>query len=83
MIELEHKTNMLGAPFGQFGLAQLGHSGVLDDYFPPRRAVDPGNKIEQRGLAGTGRPHQPEKFPFGDFERDVSQNGDLKGVPPV
>jgi hypothetical protein len=74
---LENEPDILIPPIGQLRLIQFGDIDALHVALPARRPIDAGEDVQQRGFAGTGRPHEREKFAGSDIERDVIQRGHL------
>ena len=46
------------------------------DDFAAVGMVQPADQVEDGGLARTGRAHQSEKFPFGNFQIQTMQDFD-------
>src|SRR5262249_33383466 len=40
------------------------------------RAVNAGNQVQERGLAGAAGPHERDEFPLGHVERNIAQRRD-------
>ena len=57
VIELEDVADILRPPFGQLAARHPADIQAVDDDLAGRRRVDPGDQVEQRCLAGAGRPH--------------------------
>jgi hypothetical protein len=44
--------------------------------------VDPGEEVEQRGLAGPVRADDPEELALGNLEADIGDDGGAADVEP-
>src|SRR5438067_96153 len=83
VIELEYKTDMASAPCRQAAAGQLVDTFAVDRDTAFVRPVKPANEIEQRGLAGTRRPHQGQKLAFRNLEIEFVQDLDLLLAAPI
>jgi hypothetical protein len=54
-----------------------GHRAPVDEHLTRGRCVQPGEQIEQGGLAGTAWPDQGDELTMGDVEGDVLQSGEV------
>jgi hypothetical protein len=54
---LEHEPDPVATQRGQLGVAARAQFGVAEEDLAGRGVVQPGEQVQQRGLAGTGRPH--------------------------
>lgn len=61
---LKHKSKVLPAKPGNLLFIDFRHIGSIQIDMPCADRINSGNAVEQSGLAGTGCPHNPHKFPF-------------------
>src|SRR5690606_39729728 len=77
VVELEHEPDVVAAPVGQLSRAHGVDALAVDLDLPAAGRVQAADQVEQRGLAGTGRPHEGDEVPFGDFQVEAVQHFDL------
>jgi hypothetical protein len=74
---LEHEPNLPVADLGKLILRHLGHILTVQDVLPRGRAIETPEDVHQRGLAGTRRPRDREKFALPHIERHAAQRPHL------
>src|SRR5436190_10456653 len=74
VVELENESDIPRAPGGERPLGQTADVGAADADAAARRAIDAGEQIEQRRLARSGRPHQPQEIAGGHGDRDALEH---------
>ena len=67
---------MAAAVEGQGLLVHIGHTLAVDENVAGVGAVDAAQDVEQRGLAGAGRPQQHAEFAFFHGQVDAFQHLD-------
>ena len=77
IVELKHEADMLAPVARQFGVVGADKVMVAPARLAGGRRVEPAEDVEQRRLAGTGRPEQHDEFAFVDVEIDVPERVDL------
>ncbi len=65
---LENEPDGLAAKARQFRLPKLRRIGAVDAHCAARRLIETAEQVQQRGLAGTGRPH--DRDPFAALRRE-------------
>ena len=73
MEELEDEADLLAPHARQFVVGQAGHVAAVEVVAAAVGAVEQADDVEQRGLAGAGRPHDGEVFAGRDVEADAAQ----------
>jgi hypothetical protein len=68
---LENEPDSLTAEARQFPLPKLRCIGTVDAYRAARRLIQTAEQVQQRGFAGTGRPHDRDPFAALRRERDT------------
>src|SRR5688572_10674849 len=76
VVELEDKSDVARAPFGEPAARQTIDALAAYDDFAGSGAVEPANQVEQGRLAGPGRPHQRDEIAFRYVEREPMQDFD-------
>jgi hypothetical protein len=67
-------ADMLSAPARQLVLAQFVHRFSEHEDFAPRRTVDAGDHVEQRGLAAARWADDRHKLTWADLKRNMLEN---------
>src|SRR5262249_16973915 len=62
---------------------ELVDTAAIDRDAAGRRRVESADEVEQRGLAGAGRPHERDEVPARDVEVHPVQHLDRLAAPPV
>ena len=75
--ELEDEADVAAPEARARVLVERGEIGAVDHHAARRRAVDAGDQVEQRRLAGAAPPDQHDDLPARDRDRDVAQHGAL------
>ena len=68
VVELEDKADVRRAPVRQLPVRHAGEFDTADFDAAGRRFVETAQQVQQRGLAGTRRPHQGKKLAIGNVE---------------
>ena len=76
VVHLEDVAQMAAAVEGQGLLVHIGHTLAVDKNVAGVGAVDAAQDVEQRGLAGAGRPQQHAEFAFFHGQVDAFQHLD-------
>jgi len=76
----KNHPEVAAAPQRQLVLAQPGQVGSGDLHAPGRRPVEPGDQVEQGGLAAAGLAEHGDIFSGVDAETDAGSAG--KAWPP-
>ena len=76
VVHLEDVAQMAAAVEGQGLLVHIGHTLAVDENVAGVGAVDAAQDVEQRGLAGAGRPQQHAEFAFFHDQVDAFQHLD-------
>src|SRR5438874_241147 len=71
VVELKDEADVARAPRGQRAFREAADLGAADANRAARGTIDAGQQVEQRRLARSRRPHQPEEIAFGDGDRDA------------
>ena len=80
---LEDDADVLPAVQAQLDARHLREVLVEDAQRPVGRAIEPGDQVEQRGLAGSGGAEQADELPLSDGERHAVEGADGRGPHPV
>jgi translation elongation factor P/translation initiation factor 5A len=73
---LEDDADVLLAVKAQLGAGHLREVLVEDAQRPRRGAIEPGDQVEQRGLARSGGPQQADEIPLFDRDGHAVQGAD-------
>src|SRR5205823_28783 len=76
VVELEDEADVPGPPAGQFAFGHFGDDVLADGDAALGGAIEAGNEVEQRGLAGPGRPHEREELAGAHVEREPLEHLD-------
>src|SRR4051812_37543797 len=76
VVHLEDEPDVTGAPGGELPAGELVDAVAADLYRAFARRVESTHQVQQRRLAGAGRPHEGEKVTLRDVERDALQDVD-------
>src|SRR5207249_10738505 len=76
----EPDADAAGAPCRELSGRPRADVGATDADAASPRLVEPGDEIEQRRLAGAGRPHQRREAARRNIETQVGEDVDLLGV---
>jgi hypothetical protein len=76
VVELEDEADVRAPPLCERRLAHSRDLGFTDEDAPRRRAVDPGDEVQERRLAGPRRAHERDKVPFLDGQRELVEDGE-------
>lgn len=76
MIELKDKSDVPGPPVRQAALRHLRNQLLLDPNLPFAGRIDAGNQVQERRLARTAWPHQPQELALGNFQREILEDID-------
>ena len=74
---MENETDVLISPIGELRFVEARDVDALDETFAVGWAIDSGDDVEERALAGAGWAHERKKFAGVDVEGDVIQRGDI------
>ena len=74
MIELEDEADVPRPPAGQLPFRHLGDQLVADHDFALAGRVEPGDQVQQRGLARAAGPHQAEKLALRHVQGDAVEH---------
>ena len=84
VVGLEDEADIVGPPAGDLAPRQSSpRSWPWTITLPLRRAVEPGNQVQERRLARARRAHERQKLPFLDRQIEADQNGNAELVAPV
>ena len=81
VVELEHEADGRGAPFRQCAAAELVDALAADADAAGGRRVEPADQVEQRRLAGAGRPHQRQEIAWPRSSRSMLCSTSIFCVP--
>ena len=76
MVELKNETDLVVADIGQIVLGQLTEVAIRQPHRAVRRLVECAEQIQQRALAGAGRPHNRHGRTRCELEIDIRQDHD-------
>ncbi len=77
---LEDEAHVSRAPLGELRRGHRAHLGAADAHRPAGRLVEPGDEVEQRGLARPGWSHEGREAPLLDVHREPVEDVDPLGV---
>src|SRR5262245_4628341 len=77
MVELEDEADAARSPLGELAFGHFRDVRIADPNIASAGAVQAGDQVEQRRLAGAGRTHDSEKLPLGDFEGQIVEHINL------
>ena len=75
---LKDEADLLAADARKFGVVQGRDIYAVKMIRAASRTVEAAKQMQQRGFAGAGRPHNCEKFPFGNLKVNIMQRGDVQ-----
>ena len=67
----------MSAKLGELTLGVLGDVFAVDHDVTGRRRIEPGDQVEQRGLARTGTTNQGNELSLRDLQGHVADGPDL------
>ena len=79
-VHLEHEPHLVPAQLRQRPVRRLRQVQAVEDDRSAGRAVQSAQKVEQRGLAGSGAAHERQELPAPDVEVHSLERGDV-GCP--
>ena len=74
VVELEDEADMRGAPRREVRIAEMRDVDAVDDDAAAGGLVDARDEVQQRALAGAGRPHQRHEVAARDVEVEAEQD---------
>src|SRR5207249_4445633 len=80
---LEDEANLAQAQVAAGVVRELGQVSPPDHYAPAIRRIETGEKVEQRALAGSARPHDREELTARHLEADVGQGRESRRAVSV
>src|SRR5574337_77786 len=74
MVELEDKTDSPVAKAGQLLIVHPAKAGIFIENLTGGRAIQGAEQMQERALAGSGRPHNCDEFSLFDAEVNTLQD---------
>src|SRR5262249_43495337 len=83
VVELEHESDMVGAPLREVALTHGGDVFASHHDAPAGAVIDTGHDVQQRGLARPGRTHDGDELSLGDTHADAVKRTNLELIALV
>jgi len=83
VVELEDEADVVGPPAGDPRVGEHPQVLIVDDHAAPGGPVEPGDQVEQGGLARARGAHQGEVFALLDGQVEVDEHRDAELVAAI
>ena len=83
VIGLEDEADVVGPPAGDLRLGEVAQVLAVHDHLAAGGPVEPGDQVQERGLARARGAHERQELPFADGKIEVDQNRNPELVASV